>query len=767
MPIQTRARTWLAALLIFLLTLALFGRTVGNGFVNFDDNVYVYANPIVSHGLTFTGLIRSFSEPHARNWHPLTTISHMLDCAIFGLNPAGPHAINIFLHAVAAALLLVALHAFTGSIWRSAFVAGIFALHPLRVESVAWISERKDVLSATLFMCALLAYAHYRRAPDWRRFLLVIFAFAAGLMAKPILVSLPIVLLLIDFWIAHPQHRAAHFPRISAGRAIIEKVPLFLLSAASCAVTLWAAGSGNGALVQMPLLDRLGNAVLSYCVYIAQLFWPVDLAVFYPLPIAPVEMAVIIGAAAVIIIVSALAIFLRNRLPYFFTGWFWYLIVLLPVIGIVQIGLQAHADRYTYLPHIGLLIALTWGGIALLRKIHAVPVAAPVGIAVLGLCAWQTWNQIGFWRDSETLWNRALAVTQDNETALFNLGVIYQDRGDLDAALAKYRAALQLLERRSDPRYNLSRALVHNNLGNVAADLRDSDEATREYRAAIDLIPQYSGAHVNLGQLYAQQKEWKSALEEFENAIRAQPRDADAQYRAGVTLMRLKRVDEAIAHYNKALATQPFFAAAELDLGNAMLEQGHFEDAAAHYERATQIDPQNADAHFNFARMLFQQRRVAEAIGEYERVVALQPNDPEAHLALGNALAAAASEKRAADEIEKALQLAPDSVSALNNLAWLLATAADSSIKNPARAVELGEKAERLAPEPNAIIYHTLAAAYAANGKTDHAITAAERAQKLAEDAGDKDLADAVKKELEEYRKKQGTGSSEQEGGKQ
>jgi protein O-mannosyl-transferase len=745
-----RHHSWLLPLALFVLTAALFSRAILNGFVNYDDDVYVYANSRITHGVTFSGVVRAFMKPHARNWHPLTTISHMLDCQLFGLNPAGPHAINVLLHALAAAGLFLFLHRATGSTWRAAVVAGLFAVHPLRVESVAWISERKDVLSALFFMATLLAYVRYARAPDRQRMLLVALLLAAGLMAKPMLVSLPLLLLLVDFW---PLRRlTVAGGSLSFARAFSEKILLFALAALSCVLTVWAQRGPAGALDPVPFYERLANAPLSYCTYIYQLIWPNHLAVFYPLPAQPDQLLPAVTATIFLLGLSAAAFIFRRRFPYFFTGWFWYLLMLVPVVGIWPSGLQAHADRYTYLPHIGLVVALVWGSVELLRYFHALRLALLAAAAVMALLAWQTWQQIGVWRNGETLWRNALAVTSDNDVALNNLGLALQDRGDLDGALNNFRAALRVLDRRKESPHPLSRAFVVNNIGNNFARRNQLDEAIAEYRQCISFRPDFANAHVNLADMLMQQRDWTGALAEYEQALRLQPNDAGAQHSAGVAALRLGNIDQAIACYKKALASEPEFSAAALDLGNALAIQGRIDEAEQYYRRAVESDPRNVDAHFNLGRMYLSQQRGADAVREYERVVALAPNDADAHSNLARALAATGLETRAAAEYENALQLAPDSVSMLNNFAWLLASAADPSVRDAARAIDLAQKASRLAPEPHALIYHTLAAAFAAAGKTADAITAAERAEQLAEARGDTKLVQTVKKELESYK---------------
>src|SRR5205085_7739780 len=360
LPLKDRVRTsrrrWLLAAVLFVATAALFSRCLGDSFVNYDDDVYVYANRSVNHGLTFSGLVRAFTQPHARNWHPLTTISHMIDCEIFGLNPMGHHAVNVALHALTAALIFLVLEFMTRSFWRAAFVAGVFAVHPLRVESVAWVAERKDVLCGLLFATTLLAYVRYVRAPDWRRLLVVTAVFAAGLMAKPMLVTVPVVLLLLDYWplrrLVAIRSKQRQFPPASFAGAVAEKIPLFLLSAVSCYVTVLAARGPNDPLDSLPLDWLLLNAVLSCCRHISQLVWPANLAAFYPFPLEPTSSSGTLTAGAALVTVTAIVILLFRRARFLFIGWLWYLIMLVQVIGIIQVGLAAHADRYTYLPEI-------------------------------------------------------------------------------------------------------------------------------------------------------------------------------------------------------------------------------------------------------------------------------------------------------------------------------------------------------------------------------------------------------------------------------
>src|SRR6266542_5637271 len=341
---------------IFLvaITWLVFGQTVRYDFVNYDDNEYVYANPNIAHGLTINGVVHAFSGKHSANWHPLTTLSHMLDCQLWGLRAGGHHLTNIVLHTIAVVLLFLVLQQMTGAIWRSAFVAAVFAIHPLRVESVAWIAERKDVLSGVFFMLTLLAYAYYARLPGVGRYLVVVSLFGCGLMSKPMLVTSPFVLLLLDYW---PLDRV----KGQLWKRLAEKIPLLALSAVSSITTFLVQKGAVGRTEELPILERINNAIVSYVLYIWQLLWPVNLAVFYPHPENRLPLWEIVSCLLLLICITVVAIALRKQRSYLITGWFWYLGMLVPVIGLVQVGWQGHADRYTYLPQIGLYIALTWG----------------------------------------------------------------------------------------------------------------------------------------------------------------------------------------------------------------------------------------------------------------------------------------------------------------------------------------------------------------------------------------------------------------------
>ena len=553
---KSRSKDLLVCLGLVAATWAVFGQTLAHDFVNFDDHVYVYENPLVIRGLSIEGIIGAFTHTHARNWHPLTTVSHMLDCQLFGLNAGGHHLTNVILHTISVLLLFLVLKQMTGARWQSVFVTVLFAIHPLHVESVAWIAERKDVLSAMFFMLTLAAYARYARAPSTPRYLLVALLFAFGLMSKPVLVTLPFVLLLLDYW---PLGRIGD-QKSEVGsrlrRLITEKIPLFVLSALSCIATLLTQRQGPNAIDQLPFLWRLNNSFVSYVTYLWQMLWPARLAVFYPHPNDRLPFLEVTAAIAFFVGISLLAIYLRRTKPYLVTGWFWYLGMLVPVIGLVQVGEQAHADRYTYLPQIGLYIMIAWTvGDLLLKSTPRVRralvgVAAALAIVSLGVRAF---GQASYWKNSETLWNHTLAVTGENDVAHNNLGFLFLRRGELDEAISQFQAALDIRSRNTDTHYSLGAALIQNNLGNALFRKHLWDEAIDHLQEAVRLRPDYPDAYFNLGSVLFQQGRIDQAIAQWQKALAIRPRDAEAHRNVASALRKQGNVKEAIAEYEQAL----------------------------------------------------------------------------------------------------------------------------------------------------------------------------------------------------------------------
>jgi tetratricopeptide (TPR) repeat protein len=503
-----------------LLTWIVFGQTLWHDFINYDDPRYVYENTKITGGLSFSVIAWAFTHVHSMNWHPLTTISHMLDCQLYGLKAGAHHFTNVLLHSIVAILLFLTLQYMTGALWRSAFVAAVFAIHPLHVESVAWIAERKDVLSGVFFMLTLLAYVHYARAPSIWRYLMVVFLFALGLMSKPMLVTLPFVLLLLDHWpLGRIREEGSNVGR-QLLKLAVEKIPLIVLSAVSSVVTFVAQKGAVGETEQLSVLARINNAVVSYVAYIWQMLWPMRLAVFYPHPENRLLLWEIIASLLLLICLTVLAIALRKQRPYLITGWLWYLGMLVPVIGLVQVGWQGHADRYTYLPQIGLYIAGTWAFADLTaswrRRRVLLGAAALLVVAALSWCAW---IQTSYWRDSETLFRHALAVTANNDVAENNLGIVFLRKGEVDQAISLLQAAVDLRPDNSPAHENLAKALLQK--GQVA-------DALVHYRKLLKLQPDNIEVHNIVGTVLIQQGRVAEGVEEWQKVLAVEPDNGNA-----------------------------------------------------------------------------------------------------------------------------------------------------------------------------------------------------------------------------------------------
>jgi tetratricopeptide (TPR) repeat protein len=510
LPILTTAHSrWTTAgvcIFLVLIVWLVFARTLRYEFVNYDDENYVYQNAKITIGLSLAGIAWAFTHVHARNWHPLTTMSHMLDCQLYGLNAGGHHFTNVLLHSIAVILLFLVLRQMTGALWRSAFVAAVFAIHPLRVESVAWVAERKDVLSAVFFMLTLSAYVYYVRKPSLGRYTTVALLFVLGLMSKPMLVTVPLVLLLVDYWplrrfakstsVKSRAKRLHWWDRQSISRRLIfEKIPLLALSAVSGVVTFLAQRQALARTEELPLFWRINNALVTYVTYVWQMIWPVKLAVFYPHPHNGLPHWEIIFSIALLAAITASALAVHKKHPYIVTGWLWYLVMLVPVIGLIQVGLQGHADRYTYLPQIGLYLLVSWAiaEVAASLRIRR-QVLAIVAVVVIAALSSRAWIQTSYWRDSETLWRHALAVTSNNDVAQDNLGIALFGRGQMKEAVAHWRKSLEL---------HPDNANIINNLGMARAEEGRISEAIALWEKALALQRDNVSAQSNLAWVLA------------------------------------------------------------------------------------------------------------------------------------------------------------------------------------------------------------------------------------------------------------------------
>jgi protein O-mannosyl-transferase len=546
-----------------------FGQTLGHEFLNLDDPEYVLENPQVREGLTLHGVAWAFSHKVAGNWHPLTMMTHMVDCQLYGLKATGHHFNNVLLHTVAAVLLFLVLQQMTGALWPSAFVAAVFAIHPLRVESVAWIAERKDVLSGVFFMLTLAAYLRHVRKPSFASYLLVAVVFALGLMSKPMLVTLPFVLLLLDYW---PLHRFAvqasenndvkslHWldRQSIPGKLIWEKIPLLLLSVISCGIVLIIQEEAMSSIELIPFWVRVYNALVSCVIYICQMFWPAKLALFYPYPSGAVSGWALVFAVAILLIVTYSAWALRKHGPYLITGWLWYLIMLLPVIGLVQVGAQARADRYTYLPQIGLYLTATWAIMDLSASWrHRREILGILAIAVIMVLTWRARIQTLYWKNSESIWTRTLAVTSNNAFAHQSLGYVLLKDGQVDDAISHLQEALKIWPDFRGGRTNPENARVHDNLGIAFSAKGLVGEAISHYQRALQLRPDYADVHGRLASALWRQGEIDQAIAHWQKTLSIRPDDPHVHTSLGTALMRKGLVAEAIAHYEKSLAITP------------------------------------------------------------------------------------------------------------------------------------------------------------------------------------------------------------------
>jgi protein O-mannosyl-transferase len=678
---------WICLLLVAL-TLGVFQGIRNHEFVALDDPPYVTENPHVTGGLTWESVLWSLRLDNPTNWHPLTWISHMVDVELFGMNAGAHHLMSLLLHVANTVLLFLLLRRMTGALGRSAFVAALFAVHPLHVESVAWVAERKDVLSALFWMLTLLAYVGYvtagisasgsRRARSGR-YALVMLMLTLGLLAKPMLVTLPCVMLLLDIWplgrwrlgagatgpAAPPPFSWARTKWSTAVALILEKVPLFMLVAAASIITFIVQRQGGAmtAFQKYPRLLLFQNALVSYTTYILNMVWPAGLGMFYPLP-ASIPVWKVAGAATVLLVVSLAAIRAAHKRPYVTVGWFWYLGTLVPVIGLIQVGLQARADRYTYIPLIGLFIIVAWGAADLLARWRQsrrlLQVAA--GIVILA-CAIAAHTQLQYWRNSTVLWARSIEVTLglENARSYFNAGDLLRHEGKIEEAILQFSQAIRLDPDFAEAQYNLGLALMsrgraaeaipafeatvrlqpqfaagHINLGTALMTAGRPAEAVRVLTEAVRLDPHVAQAHRNLGLALANQGKIQDAIGPFTEAVRLQPGFVEAQCDLGVALMRSNRLAEAVDHLSQAVKLRPDFAEAHNDLGLALAMSGNASEALSHFAAAVRINPGLEAAHRNLAVASADAGRIEEAIREFQEVLRINPQNEEARRALAS-----------------------------------------------------------------------------------------------------------------------------------
>lgn len=615
-------RAWWIMLGLIATTIAVFFPVMNHDFVYYDDPKYVTENAVVSRGLTAQGLTWAFTTGTDANWFPLTWLSHMLDVQLHGMNAGGHHFTSLLLHALSAAVLFKVLHMMTGMIGRSAFVAAMFSLHPLHVESVAWVAERKDVVSTLFWMLTMWAYAAYARDPKLRRYVLVMILFALGLMSKPMLVTLPFVLLLLDFW---PLRRVEGMsPKSNLQRTyaqlIREKIPLFALAVASSITTFLVQREGGavGTFDAYPFAQRVANALVSYLAYVRKMIWPADLAAFYPYRME-IPAAAALAAFAALVGLSYLCVRFARKYPYLPVGWFWYVGTLVPVIGLVQVGNQAMADRYSYIPIVGLFIIAAWGigEIAEKLRLDRFVLAGAAILTVLASAAISR-SQLRHWQSSSHLWTHALDVTQENHVAHNNLGLALAGEGKTEEAISQYREALRIR-----PAY----ATARTNLGAALSKQGKLDEAVANYTEVLRAKPDMAEAHLNLGAALASQGKIDEAISRYQQAVRLKPDYADAYANLGLALASKGQLDAAIAEYNKAIELRPAFAEVHNNLGFALARQGKLDESIAHYNEAIRQKPDFVLAHINLGISLVNLNRDAEAIAAFREVLRLDPGN--------------------------------------------------------------------------------------------------------------------------------------------
>jgi protein O-mannosyl-transferase len=636
-----RVPAWLVAALLAIVSVVLYWPATGYGFVSYDDPVYVTENVHVRAGLTWEGLAWAFGRVHgeATYWHPVTWISHMIDCQLYGLQPWGHHLTSVLLHAVNAVLLFLVFRMMTGALWRSAAVAALFALHPLQVDSVAWITERKNLLSVLFWLLSVWAYARYVRVlsregssgvvpgkataptPDTpflthaaaRFYVLSLFCFALGLMCKPVLVTLPFVLLLLDYWPLERMNAGCRTRIAEGGRSVpfsvrrcsillLEKAPFLVLAAGSSLITLLAhrAIGGLHSISSLPWDMRIGNALVSYVRYVGKTLWPSHLSVFYPYPAAwPV--AEVIACGLLLVAASVLAFATARKRPWWFVGWFWFIGVMVPSIGLVQAGEQAMADRFMYVPAIGLFLALVWGVHGMATDSERLRVA--LGLASLSaviLCVVLSRRQLGYWKNSEALFQHAVAVTESNYVARIHFGTALAERGQYDEAIGHFQEALRLKP---------ANANAHMSLGIAFSQKGQLDDAIAEFRRVIRLKADYADAHYNLGTALGRKGRLGEAAGEFQTAIRLNPNHAEAQYNLGVACEKQGNLDEGITRFREAVRLRPGYAQAHNRLGSALHRKGLDEEAVQHFQHALQLRPDFAEARKNLDAVLARMRQ--------------------------------------------------------------------------------------------------------------------------------------------------------------
>ena len=742
------------ACLLAIATLVAYSRVGGCEFLNYDDQDYITDNRMVTAGLTLRGIVWAFTTDHSGNWHPLTWLSHMLDCSLFGLNPAGHHWVSLLLHLASAILLLIVLARATRAPGPSAFVAGLFALHPLHVESVAWVAERKDVLSTLFLMLTLWSYVLYAERPTMTGRVRTLALFALGLMAKPMLVTLPFVLLLLDVWplgrLTLPARGLGGLPggkgtgsgagdpagggdgpealrsadgsasgaksvresppRTTLAALVAEKTPFFVLAAASSVITyiVQRRGAAVSSLDLVPLHYRAANALVSYAAYLGKMLWPSNLVAIYPHP----GMSPVWQMALAVLALGAITVFVFAapwRRPWLATGWLWYLGTLVPVIGLVQVGAQAMADRYTYVPLIGVFVMIAWGIPALLPEWRGrAATLGAVACATLVVLAALTWNQTAYWKNSLVLFRHTLAHTKNNGPAENNLGTALLRQGRADEAIGYFNHILRMK-------------------------------------------PDTPFAWMNLGVAFVQQGKLDEAVRAYNETLRLTPDSAQAHYGLGVALLKQGRYNEAGEHFAAVLKTSPDHMNARFNLGGVLLQEARWEEAASLFRSLIEVNPANASYHRSLGIALAGLGSRNEAVAQYSEALRLKPADPATLNDLAVNLAALGKVDEAIGDYRKSLGVDPNHVDSLINLARLLASHPDGRVRDGAEAVRLATRAVELTGRRQGAPLAVLAMGLAEQGRFDEALATSREALTQASAAGRASPGESIEKQIAVY----------------
>jgi tetratricopeptide (TPR) repeat protein len=648
-------RQMLLCIVLVMATFAVYLPVRNHEFVRFDDDVYITQNPNVQSGLSLQNIKWAFTTQQATNWHPLTWLSHMLDCTLFGQNAGRHHLVNVLFHLANTILLFVVLSRMTKGLFPSAFVAALFALHPLHVESVAWAAERKDVLSTLFWLLTMLAYVRYTQRPSAGRYLAAIAFFVLGLLSKPMLVTLPFVLILLDYWpLNRINSKLAGEGRFSILNSIREKVPFFALSAISSLITFIVQQKG-GAMSAIPLNIRIDNAICSYLSYIGKMIWPIRLAVFYPFAPGNLSPAEVVVYAVILVLITILLVYHGRRCKYLLVGWLWYLGTLVPVIGLVQVGAQAMADRYTYIPLMGLFIIIAFGGADLLRNIpFRKSVSAVLALVILSACILVTSLQLRFWKNSYLLFDHTMSIIENSSANVFSgLG----SPADFDKHLA------------GAFKYIPNSPVIHNNFANVLRDDGKLDEAIEHYKFALEFDPDFTLARRNLATAFVARGRYDEAVEQ--SKISKGP-DADVArlYQDLAAFLKSQgKTEDAVIQLKKALALKPDSIGLLNSIGLALVENGQPAEAVEYYNRALRIDPNDILTHGQLVLALAPLGRIDEAIEHCRVVLAARPNDAEMQTNLGILLQRQGKLDEAVESYKKALQIDPSCKRASDALA--------------------------------------------------------------------------------------------------